>query len=115
MREYWNGQQEGQQREGDDDSQYKASNWTPPKGRDRWLDLYIEEVSASVVKGLRKKGKANLTKAEDEALLSLLGDDSIVIRPADKWSSFVIMNKEDYIGKLRKWRKENVMRQRRAM
>ena len=61
--------------------------------------MYIEEVSSSVVRGLKKKGRSNLSKAEDEALLSLLKDDSIVIRPADKGSSFVILNKDDYIAK----------------
>ena len=101
LREYWDGQEEGMNgREDDIDSKYKQKRWTPPKGRDPWLDLHLEEVSASVVRGLRKKGKSNLSRAEDEALISLLKDDSIIIRPADKGSSFVLMNKDDYITRL---------------
>ena len=101
LKEYWDGQdknESGGDRDGD--SQYKTSRWTPPKGRDQWLDLYIEEVTSGVIQGLRKTGRSNLSKGEDEALLSLMKDDSIIIRPADKGSSFVILNKEDYIDKL---------------
>ena len=101
LKEYWDGQdkkESGGDRDGD--SQYKTSRWTPPKGRDQWLDLYIEEVTSGVIQGLRKTGRSNLSKGEDEALLSLMKDDSIIIRPADKGSSFVIMNKEDYIDQL---------------
>ena len=101
LREFWDGiQKKPGSGEDYDDSRYKSSKWTPPKGRDPWLDLYIEEVSNSVVRGLRKKGRANLSKDEDEALISLMKDDSIIIRPADKGSSFVIMNKKDYISGL---------------
>ena len=37
----------------------------------------IEEVTTSIVRELRKKGKFNLSKDEDEALLSLLKDDQL--------------------------------------
>ena len=102
LREYWDGQENGPDggRDNDSDTKYKQTRWTPPKGRDPWLDLYIEEVSGSVIRGLKKRGKSNLSRAEDEALLSLMKDDSIIIRPADKGSSFVIMNRDDYISRL---------------
>ena len=101
LREYWEGENEGTYREDlDADSKFKTSKWVPPKGRDPWLDLYLEEVSSSIIRGLKKKGRSNISKSESEALLSLMKDDSIVIRPADKGSSFVILDKEDYVSRL---------------
>ena len=101
FREFWDGQGRGlEEFEGAADTPHKPSRWTPPKGRDPWLDLYTEEVSSSIIQGLKREGKPNLSKAEEDALLSLLRDDSIVIRPADKGSSFVILDKDDYVSKL---------------
>ena len=79
---------------------FECSPWVPPKGRDPWLDLYLEEVSSSIIRGLKKKGRSNISRSESEALLSLMRDDSIVIRPADKGSSFVILDKENYVSRL---------------
>ena len=39
----------------DPDLKYKESRWTPEKGRDPWLDLYVQEVIQSVANGLAKK------------------------------------------------------------
>jgi hypothetical protein len=49
-------------------------------GRDRWLDLYIQEVGDDIIKGLNKDFKMNITKQEEKALKELLYDDAIVIR-----------------------------------
>ena len=84
----------------DDDSKYKQSRWVPPRGREPWLDMYLDEVTASVLRETKTRGTGNLSKDEEAALLSLIQDDSIVIRPADKGSSIVIMNTEDYLAKL---------------
>ena len=35
-------------------------------GRDRWLDLYIQEVRDDIIKGLNKDSKMNITKQEDK-------------------------------------------------
>ena len=42
----------------------------------------------------------NLSKTEQRALKDLLSDDSIVIRPADKGSGIVVIDKEEYVKKL---------------
>ena len=43
-----------------------------------------------------------MSKAEEEALLGLVKDESIVIRPADKGSGIVVMDTDDYLSKLNK-------------
>ena len=43
------------------------------------------------------KERPNLKKSETKALRKLRNDTDIVIKPADKGSATVIMNKEDYI------------------
>ncbi|XP_058872875.1 uncharacterized protein LOC117966563 isoform X1 [Acipenser ruthenus] len=68
---------------------------TPPDGRDTWLDIYIEDVRKGIVRDLKKKGKLNLTKHEEEELHESIGADSISIRPADKGSGIVIINTVD--------------------
>ena len=37
----------------------KSSEWTPQPGRDRWLDLYIQEVRDDIIKELKKNFKMN--------------------------------------------------------
>ena len=69
----------------------KSSDWTPNSGRDRWLDMYVEQVRDGIIKGLSKDFKVNITNNEEKALR-----DSIVIRPSDKSSGVVIMNRSDY-------------------
>lgn len=101
LKEYWH---DGKPRDDTttvtDDRSFKNSRWVPPKGRDPWLDLYLEEVTAGVIRETRKRGKGNLSSDEESALLGLIRDDSIVIRPADKGSGIVIMNTQDYLDKL---------------
>ena len=84
----------------DQDQEYskfkKSSDWTPNSGRDRWLDMYVEQVRDGIIKGLSKDFKVNITNNEEKALRELLYDDSIVIRPSDKSSGVVIMNRSDY-------------------
>ena len=46
-----------------------------------------------------KHAKDNLSKDERKALKELQSDTSIVILPADKGRSTVILNHEDYLGK----------------
>ncbi|XP_058872877.1 uncharacterized protein LOC117966565 isoform X1 [Acipenser ruthenus] len=74
-----------------------TSTWTPPDGRDKWLDMYIEVVKQEIMVGLKKRCKRNLTNIEEQAMTELLNDDDIMIRPADKGSGIVIMNTDDYM------------------
>ena len=86
----------------DQDIKYKKSHWTPERGRDPWLDLYVEEVTKSVLTRVGKHRSGNLTKGEEKAIIELMEDKDIVIRPADKGSGIVVMNAKDYWEKLRK-------------
>ena len=78
----------------------KRSNFTPKPGRDKWLDSYIEAVKKDVVEGVESKIEMNLSGKEEKALKTLLMDDSIVIRPADKGSGIVVIDTEKYIESL---------------
>ena len=84
----------------DPDRRYKKSKWTPPKGRDPCLDLYIDEITRDIIRSMRRAGTRNMTTEEGEALQDLMKDDEIVIRPADKGSGVVIIDKKDYMEKL---------------
>ena len=74
------------------------SKWTPP---DKRLHPKILEKIAdmeSEIKNLRfSKENPNLKKSEFRALRKLKNNIDIVIKPADKGSATVIMNKNDYI------------------
>ena len=73
-----------------------ASNWTPPI-RDAQLELYLSEIE-DILLNINESGKSytNLTKDEREALHSLMYDDQIIIKPADKGSA-VVLSKDDYL------------------
>ena len=51
---------------------------------------------------LKKSKKINLTKEENSAFHELLHNDDIIIRPADKGSGIVVIDKEEYIESLEK-------------
>ena len=78
----------------------KKSTFTPSSGRDKCLDLYIELVKDDVVANLRKSNKLNIPKKESEAFYELLPNKEIIIRPADKGSGIVVVDKEEYIKSL---------------
>ncbi|XP_045208770.2 uncharacterized protein LOC123560670 [Mercenaria mercenaria] len=78
----------------------KKSYFTPNKGRDMWLDLYIELIKNDIVNSLKRSGKLNISHDEQSAFQSLLHNDDIIIRPADKRSGIVIIDKAEYINKL---------------
>ena len=111
LREYWADSYQAQI--GDDlaadsdslqerDLKYKKSRWMPEKGRDPWLDMYVDEVTRSILDGVSKNRASNLSREEEQAVLDLLKDDSIIIRPADKGSGVVIMDTTDYFEGLKR-------------
>ena len=59
----------------------KKSSFTPNKGRDMWLDMYVEMVKTDIINSLKKLGKLNISPGENGAFLSLLHNDDIVVRP----------------------------------
>jgi len=70
--------------------------FTPEKGRNAWLDLYIELVKSDIISSVRKDFSMNITREEEKAIKEILDNDSIIIRPADKGSGIVIVNSEEY-------------------
>lgn len=86
----------------DDDSIVKnKGTFTPEKGRDQHLDIYVEYLNKIPVgKQVRKNIRSNLNKAEREALRALRENNDIVIKEADKGSAIVIMNKSYYESKI---------------
>ena len=59
--------------------------------------LYISSRLLSINK--RRKSYPNLKKDERDALHSLIGDDELIIKPADKGSAIVVASKYDYLLK----------------
>ena len=78
----------------------QKSYFTPNPGRDAHLDLYIELVKTDIIENLKKKGNFNVTKEEKAAFFELLNNPDIVIRPADKGSGIVVVDKNEYISEL---------------
>ena len=62
--------------------------------------MYIGLVKNDIVNNICKAGKMNLNREEKEAFYALLNNEEIIIRPADKGSGIVVLDKEDYINKL---------------
>lgn len=75
------------------------SEWLPP---DKFLCFNISNQLIELDESLKKLNKRqnkkdlNLSKLEQKALKSLQRDKTIVIKPADKGSSVVIMNRANY-------------------
>ena len=100
LREFFFGQERKEEKPEEKFTEKKKSDFTPEKGRDTWLDMYTEVVKSDIIAGLKRAKTLNLSKQENTAMHELLHNDKIVIRPADKGSGIVIVNKEDYTSKL---------------
>ena len=75
----------------------KSSTFTPPSGRDVYLDFYIEAVTNEILHSVKKKRfRPNISKKEMHALQTLAHDDTIVIKKADKSNTIVVMDKNKY-------------------
>ena len=59
--------------------------------------MYITIVRNDIIEGLQRKGKWNMSRGEHEAFKRLLHDDNGIIRPADKGSGIVLMDKDKYL------------------
>ena len=51
---------------------------------------------------LKKAKKLNLTAEEHDVFLSLVHNGNIIIRPADKGSGILVIDKSEYMEKMRK-------------
>ena len=73
------------------------SNWSPKK-QNAQVETYIRTVITEFQKlKLRNPPKTNLTPEEKQRLNLLQNNQHIVVKPADKGSAIVIMNRTDYI------------------
>ena len=70
------------------------SNWTPP---DKLIEEYLinefKELEETITKIPLSQINDNLSKKERKALRNLKNNENIIIKPADKGSTTVIMNK----------------------
>ena len=82
----------------DDDSIVRnASNYTPPKGRNKTLDSFCDHVSNFPYETItRPKFKSNCTKSQWDNILELKSDTNIIIKEADKGSAVVVMDIQYY-------------------
>ena len=75
------------------------STWTPPKNRIPALEArlqVVEKEALRMAKSVRRKD--NLTSDEREAISNLRRRDDIVIKPADKRSTTVVLSREAYLA-----------------
>ena len=75
------------------------STWVPPKNRVPALETYVQAVSSQVnnSSSLSHKPHDNLPRDERLALNSLRSRSDIIIKPADKGSAVVVMDRQKYI------------------
>lgn len=78
----------------------KSKNWSPTDGREKDLDVFINNVKSEILNGLKRDHKMNLSTKEKKSLQGLMNDESVVIRPADKGSGIVIMDASHYANKI---------------
>ncbi|XP_070562321.1 uncharacterized protein [Ptychodera flava] len=76
----------------------KKNLFTPPPNRDSFLEAFITLTKEDTEDhSIFRTMKDNLTKSERDALESLRKKRDWIIKPADKGSATVIMNRSDYI------------------
>ena len=82
---------------------WKPSQWIPPNPKNTNLLTYFELTASELNKTFqttRPFSKSNMTKTEQEALQNLKDQKEIVIKPADKGGSIVIMDADVYTKKI---------------
>lgn len=75
------------------------SQWAPPKHGVQEEVLKLMEEDGVILRGVSRpysERKKNITKLEWKELIKLRNNKNIVIKPADKGSAIVIMNREQY-------------------
>ena len=75
--------------------------------------MYLSQIEYEVFKIPKEQlGYSNLSKLEWEAIRSLTGDRSIVIKKADKGSCLVIWDRSDYLMEVKKQLKDRKVYQK---
>jgi hypothetical protein len=75
----------------------KQSTFTPPPGKDPFLDAFITAVDSDIMHGITRKTYRNISADENKALHDLKNNRNIIIKEADKGSAVVIQDREQYI------------------
>ena len=73
------------------------STWCSPANREPLLDMYINSVEEDVMTAKPTRIRDNLTRRERQSLKKLRRRTDIVIKPADKGSGTVVMNRQSYL------------------
>ena len=77
----------------------KKSSWNPKPSKNTTLEYFIDLVKIDVqtAPSTNIPTHNNLTPAEKDAIQELKERDDIVIKPIDKGSAVVVMDKVDYV------------------
>ena len=73
------------------------SHWKLPTGH-RSVELFLSRLKKELFSLLPGKPRSYIAKEEWKAMRNLLENRSIIIKPADKGSSVVIWDQEDYLS-----------------
>ncbi|XP_068696962.1 uncharacterized protein [Montipora foliosa] len=76
---------------------HSKSTWNPSTNREQALDTFLDAVKLDITTCKPKPIRDNLTTSERQAIHQLKQRQDIVIKPADKGSGTVIMDKTWYI------------------
>ena len=81
-----------------DDTPFRnKSTWNPPNDRERALNTFLDAVKLDITTCTPNKIRDNLTATERQAISQLKQRQDIIIKPADKGSGTVVMDKTWYI------------------
>jgi hypothetical protein len=81
----------------------KKSTWVPPKNRVPAMETYVQVVSSEVNNSApTHRIQDNMPREERQALNSIKTRTDIIIKPADKGSAVVVMDRQQYIDETMK-------------
>ena len=95
----------------DHDERYRQftpkSDWVPPK-QSKVLETFIENVENDIASFQPERTHHNnISKCEKMALIALKNRTDIIIKPADKGSSVVVMDRDQYISEAERQLNDN--------
>ena len=76
---------------------YVKSTWEPPVQQSVALETFLQEVKFELANIPIRRPRDNLSPGERRALHNLLGDNTIIVKKADKGTTTVIMSREQKI------------------